>query len=220
MNLTTRPTRYARKLLLLAGAGALSLAILAGPGALVAGADSCSAGSQSCATIAPSPGTGSTYADQTGVQIVVPANTDFTPGQTIDIVECADPGGTAANLPTDDTSCDGLTVNGDTVYVRGDGDFTESSYTLYSLPSSVLKEGPSYTPVCNATNACVLFIGQDYTNFSLPHVFSQPFYMTGGVPPVAVPESHFAIEMPLSALVVLTSGGGLLVWRRRRHLVA
>ncbi len=218
MSLRQRSLHLGIKLGVMAGVGALSLAVLAGPGALVAGADSCSAGSQSCATITPAPGSGSTYADQTVVKIVVPANTDFTPGQTIEILECADPGATAANLPTDDTTCDGLTVNGDTLYVRGDGDFTESAYTLFQLPSSALKEPSNSQPVCNLTNACVLFIGQDYTNFSLPHVFSQPFYMASTS--AVVPESHFAIELPLAAVVVLAAGGGLLVWRRRRHSVA
>ncbi len=168
-----------RRLALAAGVALGVLGYLVIP-AQAAFADACGSGSQSCATITPAPGSGNTYADQTVVKIAVPANTDFTPGQTIVIIECADPGGTVANLPIDDTSCDGLTVNGDTLYVREDGDFTENSYTLFQLPSTTLKEPSDSQPVCNATNACVLFIGQDYTQFTLPHVFSQPFYMTGG----------------------------------------
>ncbi len=42
----------------------------------------------------------------------------------------------------------------------------------------MLSEPTTHTPVCNLTNECVLFIGNDFTNITgTPHVFSQGFYV-------------------------------------------
>jgi hypothetical protein len=95
------------------------------------------------------------------------------------ILECADPGGTAANLPTAFIDCDGNTIQGDTVSVQANGSFAESSYTIYSLPNSVLGESSTNVPVCSASQACVLFVGEDQNDFSKPKVFSAPFFVAG-----------------------------------------
>jgi hypothetical protein len=109
------------------------------------------------------------------VTVAVGPNSVFTPHSRIVVIECADPGGSTANLPKDDSTCDGNTVQGATVLVQPNGSFTVSGYTLYSLPNAVLGEQPNEQPICNATNQCVLFVGQDQNDFTSPKVFSAPF---------------------------------------------
>jgi hypothetical protein len=109
------------------------------------------------------------------VSISVGPNGFFTPNSHVNILECADPGGKAANLPKDDSTCDGNTIQGNTVSVAADGSFSAASYSVYSLPNATLGEQANGQPVCNATNPCVLFVGQDQNDFTSPKVFSAPF---------------------------------------------
>lgn len=113
--------------------------------------------------------------DGESVSISVGANNYFTPNVQVNILECADPGGSAANLPKDDSTCDGNTVQGKTVLVSVNGSFSEPDYIIYLLPSSVLGEQSNDQPVCNKTNPCVLYVGQNQNDFSAPKVFSAPF---------------------------------------------
>jgi hypothetical protein len=118
------------------------------------------------------------FADGSTLSIAVASNSYFTPNSRIIIIECADPGGTVANLPTDASTCDGGTVQGDTVLVDKNGAFSESSYTVFGLPSSALAEQKNHLPVCDASHSCVLFIGQDQNDFTQPKLFSAPFTVT------------------------------------------
>ncbi len=104
------------------------------------------------------------------------ANHVFTPLSHVNIVECADPGGTRANLPTKFLECDENTIQGDTVVVSADGSFNEKSYTIYALPNlSALGEPKDGVPICNATHQCVLLISEYQTDLSKPKVFSHSF---------------------------------------------
>jgi len=123
--------------------------------------------------------------DGESISVSVGPNGVFTPHSHVNILECADPGGTAAHLPTDESTCDGNTIQSDTILVGADGSFSESSYTLYALPSSALGEQSNDQPVCNATNACVLYIGQDQGDFTAPKIFSAPFALEPGTAPAA-----------------------------------
>jgi hypothetical protein len=114
------------------------------------------------------------------ISVSVGANGYFTPHAGVNILECADPGGSAANLPTSINTCDGNTIQGTTVLVADDGSFSESSYQVYALPSSTLGEQPNDQPVCNATNYCVLYVGQNQNDFTAPKTFSAPFLITPG----------------------------------------
>ena len=53
---------------------------------------------------------------------------------------------------------------------------------MYAVPNKVLDEQANWTPDCNKTNYCVLYVGEDYNDFSKPKVFSEPFLFTS-VPP-------------------------------------
>jgi hypothetical protein len=162
------------------------------------------------------------------IDIVIPANTVLTPGASLDILECADPGGSIGGLPTSNATCDGATGAPDNPVVNSDGsvDYTpggpdgNNGYPILSLPNNALGEPPTNQPVCNLGNPCVLYIGQDETSFSAPHFFSQPFLVqpnagnTGADPGDGTPEVPMAILLPILAIGVV---GGTLVIRRRRR---
>ena len=112
------------------------------------------------------------------ISVTAGANGYFTPHAGVNILECADPGGSPANLPTDISACDGNTIQGTTVLVANDGSFSEISYQVYSLPNSVLGEQTNDKPICNQTNYCVLYVGQNQNDFTAPKTFSAPFLIS------------------------------------------
>jgi hypothetical protein len=147
--------------------GALAIAIAQTVGASAAAPN---------VTVSP----GSNLHNGQSVSVAVGPNGFFTPNAHVNILECADPGGKVANLPKDASTCDGNTIQGPTVLVGTDGSFSTSGYSVYVLPSITLDEQPDGQPVCNATNPCVLFVGQDQNNFTAPKVFSAPFTVDPG----------------------------------------
>jgi len=119
----------------------------------------------------------------------------FTDGQTISlsgsgfpthgqdptglqVIECSDPQGAPANLPTDATGCDGVTVNPAQINTDASGRFT-APYQLSVLSSR--GGGTSSNVDCDGTHQCVLWVGIDYNNafISGPHAFSGPFVVNG-----------------------------------------
>ncbi len=118
------------------------------------------------------------YTDGQSISVSVGPNSYFTPHAGVKILECADPGGSAANLPTDDTTCDGNTIQGASILVANDGSFSESGYQVYLLPNAVLGEQSNNQPICNQTHACVLYVGQNQSDFTAPKVFSAPFLIS------------------------------------------
>jgi len=109
------------------------------------------------------------------VSVSIGPNSVFTPNSRVNILECADPGGTTANLPKSDSTCDGNTIQGNTMLVAANGTASDSTYTIYELPSSALGEQSNNQPVCNQSNPCVLYVGQNQNDFTAPKVFSAPF---------------------------------------------
>ena len=121
---------------------------------------------------------GTPFSSGQNIEITIPANSNLQPGAGINILECADPGGTVANLPSSINQCDGNTIQGSTVFVNSNGSVLYSPYELFALPDRNLGEPSNGAPVCNTTSECVLFIGQDQNNFAgAPHYFSQPFFV-------------------------------------------
>ncbi len=160
-----------------------------------------------------------TINDQTKVEVVVPASgSPFTKGQKLNIFECADADGLPDDLPTGGTACDGLTINvGPSLIAGTGGTVDETNYEIYQLPSAALFESANGSPVCSATRACLLYIGQNVTDFTAPLVFSQPFYVGDdlGTP---TPESPAVIALPVAGVVVV--GGVLFIRGRRRRAAA
>jgi hypothetical protein len=113
------------------------------------------------------------------VSVSVGPNGFFTPHSHVNILECADPGGTSAKLPKDITTCDGNTIQGDTILVGDDGSFSEPKYTVYRLPNPTLGEQTNNQPVCDQSNQCVLYVGQNQNDFTAPKLFSSAFSIAG-----------------------------------------
>ncbi len=122
---------------------------------------------------------GWTFTSGHPVTVSMPANKIFTPHIRVNILECADAGGTPSHLPTSQASCDANTIESDSVIPNSDGSFTEPAYTVYSLPNRVLGEEKTWLPICNQTHQCVLYIGQDQGDFTKPKIFSHPFTVSG-----------------------------------------
>lgn len=113
--------------------------------------------------------------DGESVSVSISPNSVFTPNSRVNILECADPGGSVANLPKSDSTCDGNTIQGNTILVAANGSASDPDYTIYLLPSPALGEQSNNQPVCNQTNPCVLYVGQNQNDFTAPKVFSTAF---------------------------------------------
>ena len=172
--------------------------------------------------LSPGDGTGTplptspipTIIDGNTVEVQVPANTTLANGQSIKIIECGDADGLADDLPTSAAGCDGLTINtGKTINEGSDGSVDKTNYVIHALP--LASESPTSTPVCTATSACVLYIGENQNDFTKPFVFSQPFYVsaTVGTP---TPESPITIALPAAGIIILGAGTAFTIRRRRR----
>ena len=92
----------------------------------------------------------------------------------IEIVQCADPGGQVANLPTSSAQCEPGTTDAVTNHQQ-DGSLVDTGYTIFALPDP--KElGASNGTVCDdAEHQCVLGLFSNSNDFTKPHLFSAPF---------------------------------------------
>ena len=71
------------------------------------------------------------------VKIVIPANSVFSSGVSIHIIECAKSVTTASSDALALPLCDGLTGNGDSVLAGADGSVSYNNETVYALPDSI-----------------------------------------------------------------------------------
>ena len=112
------------------------------------------------------------------------------PGQTTGsasgyyyIIECADPGGTIANLPTLPNQCEQGTEDGSSSPKSLDGSFTDTGYQVFDLPD-VIFSPTTFTGRCDvAPNQCVIgiFSVDPFAGgFSYPRLFSAPFNVVVG----------------------------------------
>jgi hypothetical protein len=213
---------------------ALSIALMAGP----AGAAPPTQGSIVPNSAVPVDGNftaGTPFASGQNIDVTVPANSVFTSTtQDINILECSAPNGVP---PTSPNSCDGNTINGPTVTVNGDGSFdfeaaTGQAYQIFATPNAALGETPSGVACGNtAATECILYIGVQQSDFTQPHVWSQPFFITANGtnsgtpagdgsanPGNGLPEVPFAILLPIAAMGAI--GGTVLIRRRRLNRVS
>ncbi len=178
--MTRRSAGGARARPLVAGAGAVGAVVgavwLATLGLSVPAAAATAVPAVTLTPASPRQG----YADQQVVTVSVPTSSLFHPGRVVEVLECADPGGKPANLPVDDSSCDGTTQGARTVFFAHDGSARVPGYQLFELPNAALGEQANSQPACGtAAVPCVLYVGEDHTDFTLPHVFSAPFVFDG-----------------------------------------
>ena len=132
------------------------------------------------------PAQGGNFTSGETVTVSVGPNSLFDPHVRVVILECSDPLGTVANLPTSFSSCDGNTIQGETVIVQPDGSIREQDYPMYAVPNAELGEQANWVPVCSRTMACVLFVGENQNDFSKPKLFSKPFYFSSTAQAIAV----------------------------------
>jgi hypothetical protein len=202
----------------IAAIGAFSAIALASP----AGATTPTQGSIVAGAAQPQqPNTpGTPFQSGQQIDVVVPGGF-FPAGDGLQIVECSAPGG---NIPTSTSACDGNTVNALSLEANSDGSvdyqgYTGSLYPIYALPDkTTLGEGTS-GPKCNASTNCILYIGENFNNFTALHVWSQPFQIVPDAgdaapnPGDGTPEVPLAVLLPLSAMGLLA---GIVLVRRRR----
>jgi predicted aconitase with swiveling domain len=163
------------------------------------------------------------FASGQNITVTVPANSVLTPETNIKIEECSDPGGLPANDPSDNSECDGNTLDAVTILDNSNGSVSYDAYTVYSLPNlATLGESSSAGAVCDLSHACVLYIGEDQTDFTQPHFFSQPFYVApvtgdtgepagdGSAPPVAAAPSPTLSTVTTSATSAVGDGTDLV----------
>ena len=215
MSLRIAARRVVASVAATAAAGTLALVAFSAPAGATASGDIVPG---AASPIAPYTA-GTPFDSGQNINIVVPANTAFAGSHlAINVVECAAPNGV---VPTQSSACDGLTIQGSTILPNADGSFTYPGYTVYALPNSIsLGEVPG-GPNCGSTSAteCILYIGQNYNDFTAPHLWSQPFFVKangndlGLNPGDGTPEVPLAIILPLAAMGLL---GAAVVIRRRR----
>jgi hypothetical protein len=166
---------------------------------------------------------GTPFSSGQTVKVTVPDGTLTSSGlvfpqhQNIVITECAAPNGVLPTVAS--SSCDQNTSTEQTILPDPHGGVTFSGYTVLALPDSNI--GASNITCGNtAATECVLAIGNDTTDFTTPHVFSQPFLVgvgdgtdDGANPGDGTPELPLAIGLPLAAAVIM---GGVYFRRRRR----
>ena len=97
----------------------------------------------------------------------------------IKALECADPNGDPASLPTKPSECQPDTV----VSIPGansDGSLFITTFRVFALPDTILLGEPANgTPVCGTLpNACVVGLFSSETDFTKPHIFSAPFLVS------------------------------------------
>ena len=132
---------------------------------------------------------GTPYSSGQSINIEVAANSTlsltnlesygFSGEPKITFLECSDPGGLVANLPTKlEGECDtntGLSLTNESA----DGSMTLDDYEIFALPDYPIFDEPAdSTPVCDASDACVIGIFSNQEDFTDPMLFSAPFYVT------------------------------------------
>jgi len=123
----------------------------------------------------------------------------------LEVIECSDPGGSPANLPTDPSlGCDGSTVSANQINTSPSGSFS-TTYAVSSLSAS----GNSDIN-CDATDYCVLWVGEDYNNqFSdgVTEAFSAPFLVVPAVAPSITSASSAAFPAFSTSTFTVVSHG-------------
>jgi hypothetical protein len=116
------------------------------------------------------------YRDGQLINVSVGPNHFYTAFTHINILECSDPGGIRQHLPTNVDTCDGNTIQPDTILVAKNGSWSIVGFQIFALPNiKSLGEEKNGQPVCNARKACVLYIGENQERFTWPKQFSPSF---------------------------------------------
>ncbi len=237
------PARHHRSVpVVLSGVVVACMALIGLGGAMVAAASPAAAASAGCGSLGsgssvfmgragacvvpPTSQPYATFTDGEKVDLAMGPNTVFSPsdglGGDVEALECEyrTAAGQPGNPPNADY-CDAQTTAADFPQaVQPGGSFDYSidnggdNVTVYAVPDKTLTLA---SIKCNATHACVWYVGENYNNFTSPHVFSSPFFVgaaasaggSGSLLPVII----IIVVVALVAAVVFRF---ILVPRRRR----
>jgi len=163
-----------------------------------------------------------TFGDGELVDMAMGPNSVFSPrdalGGDIEAIECEYNNG--SGLPGDPPNaldfCDAQTIGADfpfTVESNGAFDYMAESdggrMKVFALPGKYLKTA---TITCNATHACVWYVGENYNSFASPHLFSNPFYVAAAP---SSPSSFPTLVVVLVVVIVVLGMAAYVVVRRR-----
>jgi hypothetical protein len=159
------------------GSRLLGILVVAAAVALAAcgGASSASSSQSTSAVMLSGTSQGWVFHDGQTVTVSMGPNRLFKPLSHVNIVECSDPGGKTANLPTKFLYCDENTIQGNTILVQAGGAFSEPGYAVFKLPNTTIGDTRDGVPDCNSSNPCVLLVSEYQTDLSKPKAFSHPF---------------------------------------------
>jgi hypothetical protein len=125
------------------------------------------------------------YSDGQLINLAMGANSLFSShaaGVSLVAIECEYSTGAGAGDPPNTSFCSAQTAASDFPYAAhtdGSFDYTQDKsgdqVSVYALPDATF---PGATITCNATHPCVWYVGENYNDFTAPHVFSNPFVVT------------------------------------------
>ena len=147
--------------------------------------------------VAPASAPYPTYSDGQLVNLAMGPNSVFSShgaaGVSLVAIECEYSTGAGPGDPPDTNFCSAQTAASDFPYAaHGDGSFDYATdkggdqVSVYALPDTTFSDA---TISCNATHPCVWYVGENYNNFTAPHVFSSPFVVTGTATRTTTPPS-------------------------------
>ena len=206
----------------LAIAGGITAAMIGGSLALTVGVASASGGCGgtpadgnvyiACALLSAS----TPYAhftDGQAVDLSMGTNSTFNGsgvGANLEAIECEYNDGTGgAGDPPSAAFCDAQTLPADMPYsVNADGSFdyvadnNGDRANMYSVPGTNFHGA---TIRCDSSHPCVWYVGENYNNFSAPHVFSNPFLV--GTAPSITSHNSTAFVAGVSRSFQMTTTG-------------
>jgi len=165
-------------------------------------------------------------------QVITVTASGLDPFTYVEVEECA---GTLSAPPRSVSSCEGLTLDGSGStdrqgnYKNYPTDPTDATrgFTVHVIPDKLV---PVSGIRCDETHACVLYVGEQDTDFTRPHAFVTISFATasGGTPsgaPGAVPpaakragtSSSVGLPLVLGGVAVVVVGGWGAVAARRRN---
>jgi|GEM_PF-4298683 len=145
--------------------------------------------------------------------------TGFEPFTGVQVLACQ---GTMAHLPKDSTACEGVTLDssgytdahGNYRNAPGDPTGDTAGYRVAVLPSAQFKTVSIH---CGPADPCVLYVGEQFTDFAKPHTFVP---MTFKAPTPAGSAGNTGALVEGGIVVLLAVAAGALVRHRRRRRVA
>ncbi|HEY4409068.1 MAG TPA: hypothetical protein VGO87_04250 [Acidimicrobiia bacterium] len=146
--------------------------------------------------------------------------TGFDPYTAVQVLACQ---GTVVNPPKDSTACEGVTLDssgytdaaGNYRNAAGDPSGDTAGYRVAILPSAQFKTVSIH---CGPADPCVLYVGEQFNDFSKPHTFVPMVFKGAPAGPAAEPGP--VLEGGIGLALVVAAAAALGQRRRRRTRAA